>query len=36
MGLERAGVPLNIITRLALLSNLCAACVRADFDDFRK
>jgi hypothetical protein len=36
IGLERAGVPLSIMTRLAFFSNSPAAWVRADFDDFRK
>jgi len=35
-GLDRAGVPLSITTRLAFFSNVCAACVRAAFGDFRK
>lgn len=35
-GLDRAGVPLSITTRLAFFSKFCAACVRAAFGDFRK
>lgn len=35
-GLDRAGVPLSITTRLAFFSNFWAACVRAAFGDFRK
>jgi hypothetical protein len=36
IGLDRAGVPLSIMTRLALFSKSPAACVRADLDDFKK